>query len=304
MNVKGTDMDEINLQFDNKKILKVELGELGTQIAQYVTIAPESSISNDYPHVLFIPGMTNDLFSIESTIKEIARTGRKITCITYPDSLTGQVTAEFTKNVENTIDYEPHTNFYLSAINKLHPNNTNLELWGYSTGSSIICELLTDPTFSSRVKNAILLHPASTINQRQFDLSMGVLKDAFNYLNSNPKKLLNYLKTALKLLMNQNKGQLKLKSQIFISLVNKAKVNNIQLHAIRVQPEGTILIVSSQKDCIVKTNLKSNEVHYSNNEIFSKNSQFKTITIYKGTHYTIIHDPRPIVSQIIELIGN
>ena len=50
-------------------------------------------------------------------------------------------------------------------------------MWGYSTGGPIVAELLSDPEIQERTANAVIVAPASCVNQSKLEFNAGLLKE-------------------------------------------------------------------------------------------------------------------------------
>lgn len=160
--------DELESQFLNQGEVTVNLTGLGSQTSRYTILElPEDQkpeTAKGQPPLVFIPGISNDLIYGLDLVEELAFSGRRVISIGYPESTMGKITPEFARASVNSKTYTPHDAYFKEAIAKLAGLGP-IELWGHSTGSAVIGQMLTDPQFSQRVTNAVLLSPASSVDQ-------------------------------------------------------------------------------------------------------------------------------------------
>lgn len=168
----ASELDKVYVQFlQNQQEISVDIDGLGEQMARYVILEP--SKPSDQPPIILLPGISNDLEGIGELPIKLAVSGRKVIEIAYPESWHGKVTKEFGDAVKKSDDYQPHTEFFKSAINKIAGENGRIDLWGVSTGSLISSNLLADNNFKQRINDAVLLVPPGEIDHKNFNISMG-----------------------------------------------------------------------------------------------------------------------------------
>lgn len=168
---EAKELDKIYVQFgQNQKEITINMDGLGEQMARYVILEP--SVYSDKPPIILIPGISNDLYSIGELSIKLVASGRKVIMIAYPESWHGRVTRKFGDAVKQSDNFGPHTEFFKSAINKLVEGNNQIDLWGDSTGSLIVSNLLADNNFKQRIDNSVLLVPPGEITHKNFNISM------------------------------------------------------------------------------------------------------------------------------------
>jgi hypothetical protein len=167
----------------NQQEVRVVMGDLGEQMSRFIVLTPpESRRTEDTdtkPPIFLISGISNDLESMGSLPQEIAFSGRKVVTIAYPESWHGDVTDEFGKKAEESQSYEPHISFFKGAIENIRNqpeltaklgNFDEFELWGWSAGALMTAEILKDPKFQNLVSNAVIVAPASSVDQKNIQL--------------------------------------------------------------------------------------------------------------------------------------
>lgn len=176
---KGHARDLLAEEFISKQQeVKVEMNELGEQMARFIVLTPPESLrtkeSDSLPPIFLISGISNDLESMGSLPQEIAFSGRKVVTIAYPESWHGDVTEEFGKAAEESSTFDPHTSFFKGAIDNIQNmpqvqeelgDFQDFELWGWSAGALMVSEILKDPKYQQKVANAVIAAPASSVDQ-------------------------------------------------------------------------------------------------------------------------------------------
>ena len=191
---EGHARDQLAEEFiSNQQEVRVDMGELGEQIARFVVLTPpegrKTEEAEGRPPIFLISGISNDLESMGMLPQEIAFKGRKVITIAYPESWHGNVTDEFGKAAEQSSTFEPHVSFFKQAIENIREmpdvksklgEHAQIELWGYSAGALMVPEMLTDDDFSKKVSNAAIIAPASNFDQTMNQAKRNVLRDQFD----------------------------------------------------------------------------------------------------------------------------
>ena len=286
--LEGKIRDEINEQYFKQRDISIDSPSYGEQQSRIVDIKPIEG--KNLPPIFFIPGISNDVECVGSFITEVAFNGRRIVTAGYPESFMGHTTQEFADAVEKDPGFTPHIEFYKAIIDKIFNENEEIEIWGFSTGAPIASGILTDSKYQQRTKDAVLIFPAASVDQKPVDLKLGVVKD-LGFIKDNSSASLN-LTTASKI--PKEKEQLKLRDEIMGSLMKKIGEANHDWKEARVEDGGNIIVISGENDEITKS--------ASMNEEFEKgNIQIKSTIIPKAYHSTVQVDPELVVSKIIEL---
>lgn len=279
--------DRIARDFLNQAELTVNLDSLGEQMAKYVTLEPPNTQHAQKVPILFIPGISNDLDSVAGLAQEAAYSGRKITTVTFPDATIGRVTPEFAKATDKSETYQAHTAFYKAAIDKLVPEG-NFELWGFSTGGPISAEILNDPKYQNRVTNAVLIGPASVVDQSiNKSLMPGLGHEIFG-LKSTAERY-SFVTGAKEKTTNPEAE--KARRDTFAALLKKVTTAMPDLYVgAKVREPGKILIISQAKDDVTKTE--------KGKDIFLANPQAQVITVPDAYHNTAVTEPERIITKI------
>lgn len=177
---EGKKFDEIDRQFADQKELIIDLSDLGQQSSFYADINlsqnNEAEESDKKPPIFVVPALSGDLYGVEPIVRELALSGRRVVSVAYPESFHGKTTEEFANAVDSSKTYYPHTEYFKKAIGKLLQEG-DIELWGYSTGGPIVAELLSDPKIQERTANAVIVAPASCVNQSKLSFNAGLLNE-------------------------------------------------------------------------------------------------------------------------------
>lgn len=163
--------------------VKVNLEGLGEQMARFVVLTPpegrKTPETDSKPPIFLIAGISNDLESMGMLPQEIAFQGRKVITIAYLESWHGNVTDAFRKSAEELQTFELHTSFFKEAIKKIRENSavkeqlgdfSQIELWGWSAGALMVTEILEDPSFQEMISNAVIIAPASCVDQENIKI--------------------------------------------------------------------------------------------------------------------------------------
>ena len=177
---EGKKLDEYDRQFAHQKELIIDLPDLGQQSSFYADINLsknyEAKASEQKPPVFVVPALSGDLYGLEPIVRELAASGRRVVSVAYPESFHGKTTKEFADAVDSSKTYYPHTDYFKKAIEQLLQEG-DIELWGFSTGGPIVAELLSDPEIQKRTANAVIVAPASSVNQSKLEFKAGLLNE-------------------------------------------------------------------------------------------------------------------------------
>ncbi len=284
--------DALAEQYLTQREVSVTLPELGTQTARVIELVlPDKDRDHeqrDAPPIFLIPGISNDVECVGSLAMEAAMRGRKVIVVGYPESHNGSVTPEFVKAVATHDSYGPHVAFYKAALETVVPNEGAVELWGYSTGCPITAELLTDPRYQARTKQAVLICPASSVDQSQASLTLGAIAEAKHFATTSA--------TTANLMMSagsvhgETKAHEELRIKTFEALSTRVRRAYPFWKSARVQDERPLLVVNCENDRITK----SDELR----EQFAQDPHIALITLAGAYHTTPLLEPANTVQQI------
>lgn len=284
--------DEIEAQYLSQGEIKVNLPGMGEQMARYTVIEPPNERKKeDYaqkPPIVLIPGISNDLDSVGNLIEEIAYNGRQVVSIAMPDSFMGSVTNDFAKAVKDSPTLAPHTDFFRNAINNIVGQDGNIELWGHSTGAMVTAELLNDPEFQKRTTDAVLTSPVGVVDQSKFSVYYG------NIVSEGVGLVKNFSRAGTYSLTGGAKDKTApeniYRGDVFNAMVAKVTKKFPLYGTMKVRDEGSIIVVSGEKDDVTKSR---NAV-----EEFKKVPNVKVLPVPNGIHNTPILNADTIIPQI------
>lgn len=284
--------DEIARQYLNQGEVRVNLPGLEEQTARFVIIEPPKSLvpqeTETKPTIFLIPGISNDIDSVTGLVQEIAFLGRKVIVVGFPESYMGKISPEFVEAVRKSQNYEPHTTFFKRAVVKLLGPASNIELWGFSTGAPIVAEILSDQEFQKRTTNAVLLSPASSVDQSRLQLNLGIAQEVAR-LVKNFGKLAKYSLTSGRKTPDE-KGQKQLKQNVYKSLLDKVRRKSDFWRTMKVQDTGQIVIVSGKRDQMTKSSEAISQ--------FAQNPQGKIVDFPDGSHVTPLVEPEKVLPKV------
>lgn len=286
---RASELDKIYVQFlENQQEVNVNIDSLGEQMARFVILEP-SKPSNE-PPIILLPGISNDLEGTGELPIKLAASGRKVIEIAYPESWHGKVTREFGDAVKNSDRYQPHTEFFRSAINRIVGENSQIDLWGVSTGSLIASNLLADDGFKKRVDNAALLVPPGEIDHKNFNISM--LKESLN--EAKKLHLLTKLSVSNLKKIDTSDEHRQLMLHTFEPL--KEKVIHKYLWWNRNLETGTgkkTVVIIGEKDHVTEAKRGKKEIE--------TNKTLKLFSIKSGNHSTPLVEPEMVIKLIKNL---
>ncbi|MCX6795094.1 MAG: hypothetical protein NTY31_03895 [Candidatus Falkowbacteria bacterium] len=285
--------DEINEQYLNQREVTVS-SEYGPQKARISDINPPESLqtpeTKKQPPIFLIPGISNDIECVSALITEVAYQGRRIITAGYPESFMGQTTEEFAAAVEKDSGLTPHIEFFKTVIDKFFDKDQDIELWGLSTGAPIVSGILTDKTYQEKTKDAVLLFPAASVEQKLSSFNLGVMHD-LGFMKDNSSASLNFTVDSK---IPKAKEQMELRKKIMGSLTKKIIKADQNWRTALVQEGGNIIVVSGGNDRITKSAQMSEE-------FLKGNSAMRVLDLPTAYHSTPQIEPELVVSKLFEL---
>ena len=285
--------DAIVEKYLNQGEISIILPGLGEQKSRYIDVLPPEALKTEETEskapIVLIPGISNDIECVGGIVQEVAMLGRRIVVIGYPESFQGKTTKEFAAAVEKDDGYGPHVNFYKNAINQLMGIDGKIELWGYSTGAPIVENILNDPRFQEKTDNAVLLCPASSVDQSAMSINLGVVHD-LGFVRQ--LKLLPRLSWTSGSVFKREKDQKTLRKKIFKSLLKKLGTAYDYWKSAKVREGGSIVIVSGGNDHVTKSDKIKDQ--------FLQNPQAKLVDLQNGYHATPGVDAGSVIPYILE----
>ena len=292
---EGRFRDEIAKQYLNQGEVKVVFNNLGEQRARFNIVKPPESLDKHLPPIYLIPGISNDIDCVGWLIQELAFQGREVITVAFPESFMGTVTEEFVRSVEQSQIYEPHTEFFKRALQELIPSGRDFELWGFSTGSPIVSEILQDEALQGQVARAVLLCPASSIDVSSLSLKSGITQDIvylLHHIGYAPKY--TFSRGRKDSIDQEDAGQRQLKERVFNALLGKVRKKHDLWQKARVKNSGEIIVVSGELDNITK----SRKIFNDEEQLKRINPQIRLFNIPKGRHMSPLIYPEAILPGI------
>jgi hypothetical protein len=288
---EGKKRDRIETQYLQQSEVVVTMPDLGKQHARLLIIEPEEINppveQETRPPVVLIGSISSDVEPSHSLIHELAHRGKKVIVVGYPESSLGQVTEEFAQAAEKSETYEPHITFFKTIIEHITKEDP-VELWGVSTGCPIIGEMLMDEKFRQKVASAVLLAPASSIDQSQRQMIGGTLNEFAKFI-SQVGDLAKW-----PFIWGRKKPQAPeqgaIKNRVFNSLTNKVCHQFPHWDKVAVREGGKIVVWSGGKDQMTKS--------YQAEDQFSANPQITVVHDEKGTHTSPFTEPPRIIDMV------
>lgn len=318
---KAKALDAIDRQYLHQGRVSVDLPGLGKQEAQFtrIKLPPEMLPSNspdttslweiderasEKPPVFVIPAISGDLTGLEPLLRAAALRGREVVTVGYPDSYMGTVSQKFhDAAVAAPMDsLEPHKTYFIELVKELVGKESpdyQVELWGYSTGSLMIADMLRSPDFSKHVSNAVLFSPGGTTDQTGKDLLTKALP-------AEAKELIKQLRHFSDVgIAYDKKGGMAPKqkelrggwtSGVFGALLHKKVLEKFpHWHEAKVAEGGKIIIVSNGKDELTRSYTMDQEW------ATSPNKQFSVLSYPSGSHLSpLLHADR-VVSEVAKV---
>lgn len=292
---EGKIRDELERQYLNQGEVTVNLPDLGPQTARYtlIDLPPDlkPSDATEKPPIYFIPGISNDLDCVKSTLQELAYTGRKVVAVGFPESFMGKVTPEFANAAQQSSDYQPHVAFFKEAESKLIGEANEVDLWGHSTGAAIIEQMLSDPKFQQKTREAVLLCPASSSNISKVGMGAGLIKETSHLLRrfgSLPKYSLTQGSKN-----SQIEGQKELKKRVFNTLMERVRTKMDFIGSAKVKEGGRIVVVSGSQDHLTESSRAKAD--------FLANPQVAFIELPDGHHATPVTNPSLVIAKVNQI---
>ncbi len=286
--------DKLARDFLNQSEITVHVMEgsepLGEQTARYVILEPPVREGQaEKPPIFLIPGISNDLDSVSGLAQELAYSGRKVVTVAYPDTRPGKVTQEFAKAVKESSHFEPHTAFNEAAIDKLLPEG-EFDLWVFSTGGPIGAEILNDPKYQNRVSNAVLLAPASSVDQSTLSAGLGLAHELAELKSTGHRYSLVIGARNLDIPKEANAAR----GAVSSGLAGKVIKSMPDLYeGAKVKEGGKIIVISEEKDEVTKSKKAEG--------IFSRNPQMEHIILEGAYHNTAVIEPERVIMRVNQL---
>jgi len=261
---------------------------LGEQTTRYVVLEPpEREGRVEQPPVFLIPGISNDLDSVAGLVQEAAYSGRKVIAVAYPDAWLGKATPQFANAVAEDTHFGPHAALNKAMIEKLVPEG-DFELWSFSTGGPIEAEILNDPKYQVRVSKAVLIAPASVVDQNiKTSLFPGLGHDIIGMKDTIHRYSFIMGGKEQKLTKEENTAR----AATSAALIDKVAKSMPELfQGAKVKEGGQILVISEEKDAVTKTE--------KGKSIFEANPQMKVATLMDAYHNTAVVEPERIISLV------
>lgn len=282
--------DRILNEYLNQTDLAVNLPTLGEQKVKFARLTPPENLKINKAPIVLLGGISNDLDPMASLAWEAAFQGREIIMIGYPESTQGSITKEFADAVERGNPFSIHADFFKKAIETILPPDENgnypeFELWGYSTGGPIGAEMLNDPDFIKRVKDAIFICPASAITQSPRRFKLGLAREAGKAI------LTRFNSLALYSFVQPRKSEKDPdKDRVYNKLMHDILYTQKAYRTARVREGGKILVVSGDHDFVTKSAQGENA--------FRENPNIDFLNIPGGTHLTPLIDAEHTIRHI------
>ena len=284
--------DEIAKAYLDQGEITVNIPEMGSQMARFAVLEPPAGRVNSQtqkPPIFLIPGISNDLDSVAGLAQEISYTGRKVITVAFPETALGRVTPEFAEATQKAKNYEPHAIFFEQALSKFVPEG-DIEIWGFSTGGPIAAEMFNNPKYQERTTNAILIAPASSVDQSGTSLYLGLGHEVFGFKDTVQRySFISGGKEG-----KDTKEEKRAKTDTFNALIEKVITQKAALFKdAKVRQGGKIIIVSQENDDVTKTEKAKG--------MFAQNPQAEVTTLKSAYHNTAVTEPERILMRVHQL---
>lgn len=290
----GHTIDEVDRQFLFQGTLKVNMPGLGTQEARYTIIDINPEVRDKQgPPIFVVPAISGDLTGVQPLMREAALFGKKLISVGYPDSYMGKVTSAFVKKAEESKDFEPHTTFFKMAIDHFMRESGEFEIWGYSTGGGLIADILRDPKYQKRARNAVLFAPGGSTKQTLLEF---VTKSVPNELNAIKKEMPNIQDVGVALWKRApiDKGQGRLRNKAFLALLKKKVLREFPYwNDVKVKEGGKVIVVTGGRDLMTRA--------FERNSKFLENPQFVVLNDPDGHHVTPLFEAEYTIRKVLEV---
>lgn len=289
---EAQDRDGLLDQFLSQGVVKSTCNGIGEVAASFATVHPPPNRAiSGAPPIVLIPGISNDLVSVDGLVQEIAYSGRKVVVIGYPDSHMGMVTLTFVEDAERAKGFGAHVAFFRDAIRQVLPGEPLVELWGFSTGGPIVAEMVaSDPEFAHTVSRAVLVDPAGVVKQSSLQLAIGLVRDFQTFLKD-PRRLagVGWVVGRHKSTPPEAAGQRELKKRVFQALFARVRQPSPCWYAMRVR--GDIVVVSFKSSEVTKC------YQVFDGRTPPPNPQMKVIVL-KGFHTTPLVESAAVIERV------
>ncbi len=283
-------LDNITEQYLNQHEISIDLPNYGIQKSRIIELNGEGG-ENQIP-IFLIPGCSEDVECMGNLMTEAALHGRRIISAGYPESYMGETTQEFAEGVEKDPGFGPHTEYFKAILKSVFEKNQNIELWGASTGAPIVSSILKDKEFQNKTKNAVLIFPASSVDQNVSNIKMGAAKE-FKFLLKKFKRFASATWGDNDLGI-KSKEKRELHDKINEALVLRDSKKDTAWKEAKVMEGGNIIVLSGGNDEITKS-------YKAENEFKDGNEQIKTFTIPDAYHNSMKTEPEKVMNAISKL---
>jgi hypothetical protein len=247
-------LDEFDRQFHNQQRIKVatpwgEQAAFGAVIDLTTSAAwqeNDGTQPEEQPPIFLVPALSGDLYGVESLLRELALSGRRIAAIAYPESPLGTVTGKFREKVLKRNVFRPHATYFMSALNTMLGTPAAVELWGYSTGGPIAATILSDPQWQERVIKAVILAPASLVDQSMMGLMRGVMREGLHYLRRRER----FPDIGIVLGAQDPQAKNPLRNEVVNQMIKMVRTQTDVWQTMRVRAGGKILVLAGDQDFI------------------------------------------------------
>jgi hypothetical protein len=200
--------------------------------------------------IVIIPGLSNDLASVENMSKELALQGREVIVIAYPDSALGTVSKEFLEKMKETDGFEAHADFFETAILRILGEDAEFEILAHSTGCPISAELLNREEFSKRVTAATLLSPAAVSDELSMPkMVVGALNEIIKSIERKELKKYSFI-TYKDTKTEEDKIKTEARKILLRKIIDETSE---KWKGMKIANNGTINVYSGNRDKVTKS---------------------------------------------------
>lgn len=230
-------------EFDRQRAIELKDPEWGSVTVCYAELNQNAGPENP---IVLISGASNGVESMDTFVREAAvkNPDRRIYVLGYPEAPSGKISEEYHQKVVAAKDLTIHNKVFKMMSQHLVPEK-DFEMWGYSTGATIVTNLSTDSDFAKYITNVVLICPYGAVEQTPEQFDKGVRQDSFNTL-AWLKKLPQYVWIN----GSKNDPEQPLKLAVWKSIQEKGAQNIVgtNLPNIHLRDGAKILIISGGKD--------------------------------------------------------
>lgn len=311
-------LDRFDNQYQAIRSLEVDTPETGAQPLTYSDVFLGDNPSSCDEVAFFIPAFSGTRYGYERLSRVLAEKGSRVISFDYPDSHLGKPQELFTQKVKESnnphepVDYNPHTTLFKEAIHQMvgqinsDGKERKVTVYAYSTGCPILAEALNDPEFSKIVNIAVLLSPASAVDQSPVSLGWGFRSELLAILRREGSKAGRFL-GRLENLVNtgvvigsqtrDDEEVMQRRGEISGVLINKVCRKSDAFKTARVAEGGTIVVQTGTKDKATKSDGIVPEW-------LAKNDQMISLSCESWSHVSPVYFADRLVLQIDKIIKN